>query len=171
MKFVLFYLSEVIQNIHHLQKESGGLTDIMGLFDRLKGLWQKVAQGELDYSVKKQVERLPAPDARALQATFKQCGQALVEKVDSILTKTVKPSAIKAAGCLVSMCASALQSDKMVPSATVKETIPILKPHIAEWEKYITLPAQVPASTTISFLLEFWQMGKKNSWVLGRKLL
>ena len=155
IKFVQVYLSELIAHIHHLQKESGGVLDVMGMFDKLKALWQPVSAGELHHTLKKSLEHFPSATARECQACFKRCATALVRKVDAILSKTVKAHAIKAAGCLLSLSPASLQTHNMVSADAMKAIIPSL--NVAEWEKYITLPPQVPPPSTTLGCVEWWK--------------
>lgn len=82
----------------------------------------------------------------ALYVSF--LSQAMVTKADNLLVKTVKPKNIKTAQAMVAFDPSNLQTGKMASSAAMRECIPLVA--AAEWDRYITLPAQQPAlsSTT-----------------------
>ena len=107
-----------------------------------------------DPKLKRAMEKLPSAQARSASAMFQLCGQTLSEKVDSILTKTVKANAIKAASCILSMCPSTLQTPNMVATDVIKSVVPLIDP--LEWERYITLPAQTPPPTKPSL----FQLGR-----------
>ena len=153
--FVSVYLADVFHAIKVLQKESGGILDIMGLLNKLKGQWQELCEGKFQQHVQKALNKLPAADAKGQSSVFQACGKALVKKVDNLLQKTVKAKSIKVAQSIASLCPSVLQSVQMVPTATIKEAIPLVD--IPEWEKYMTLPPQQPAPTTTSGRVEWWR--------------
>ena len=155
MKFVEVYLADVITPTRALQKETGTILDIIGLFDTLKTKWHSLASGNINWEVKKTLDILPAAMARSCGAAFRNCGKTLVQKVDSIFTKTVKANSVKAAQCMVSLCPSSLQNDKLIPpTVMIKATIPLID--LTEWEKYITLPKQVPAPTSTTGRVAWW---------------
>ena len=54
------YLEELYNSIVVLQKESGGILDVIGLFHRLKQLWTPLTCGNLPFALRKMVEKLPA---------------------------------------------------------------------------------------------------------------
>lgn len=154
MSFVKIYLSDLFRDILTLQKESGGILDFLGMFNGYKKHWQALCRGDFDPKLKRAMEKLPSAKARSASAMFQLCGQTLSEKVDSILTKTVKANAIKAASCILSMCPSTLQTPNMVATDVIKSVVPLIDP--LEWERYITLPAQTPPPTTPSL----FQLGR-----------
>ena len=102
-QFVASHLAKLMQNIHTLQKEAGGILDIMGMFDVMRpefslpeGMfcfqteWQAVEKGSFNPLLTKAFEKVPASTTRACTVIFQKCGEALVAKVNSIFTKTVK---------------------------------------------------------------------------------
>ena len=85
--------------------------------------------------------------------------------MNSVLTKTVKGKAIKAAQCLASMCPSLLQGKSMVGTVDMCSTFPLVPAE--EWEKYIILPAQQPPPTTTAGRVEWWKNRLGDFPVLG----
>lgn len=71
--------------------------------------------------------------------------QALVTKVNSLLTKTIKSRGIKGANALVSLCPSTLQTKKMVKTDDMVAIMPLV--NASEWERYIALPAPLHSGT------------------------
>lgn len=59
----------------------------------------------------------------------------MVHKIDNILSKTVKTKAIKTAQALAAFCPSNLQTNKMLTSTCMHESIPLVK--ASEWDRYI----------------------------------
>lgn len=155
IKFVRLYLHDLFSYIKALQKESGGILDIMGIFDELKTLWQKVVNGELLEALQKSLAKLPASTAKTCVTCFKGCGAALVHKVDALFTKTVKAQAVKCASCLLGFSPASLQTTRMPTTENVRAAMPSVSAE--EWEKYITLPAQVPPPSTTLGCVEWWK--------------
>lgn len=66
----------------------------------------------------------------------------MIVKIDGLICKTIKATAIKTAQAMVALCPSSLQTSKMVPSKRMKEVIPLIDEE--EWDRYLTMPAQQP---------------------------
>lgn len=141
------------------------------MMQTLKLHWVDISNGRYDDTVKQKMPTSasgmcfvfftsPVPhfvtDARKVDKQFRDCGQALVEKTDNLLGKTIKGSAIEASQCIVAMCPSSLQTSKMRGCEMVKRCIPLVDS--AEWERYIVLPAQQPAPTTTEGRVQWWKV-------------
>ena len=81
--------------------------------------------------------------------------QAMVAKMNDLLVKTVKAPAIKRAHALVSFDPSRLQTSKMAPSAAIKDAIPLVD--TAEYERYVSYPAQQPPLLTTQGQVDWWR--------------
>ena len=127
----------------------------MGIFNKLKTLWQKVANGELLDALQKSLAKLPANIARACVTCFKGCGAALVQKVDALFNKTLKAQAVKCASCLLGFSPASLQTTQMPTTDTVRAAMPSVSAE--EWERYIIFPAQVPPPSTTLGCVEWWK--------------
>lgn len=79
----------------------------------------------------------------------------MVSKTDDLLVKTVKGPGVKKAQALASFDPSVLQTSKVSSAPQMKEAIPSVD--IAEYEKYLTLPCQVPALTTTQGRVDWWK--------------
>lgn len=62
----------------------------------------------------------------------------LVEKVNGLLTRTIKAKGILAANAMVSFCPSSLQTANMLSTKDIKGIIPLVNE--SEWERYIAMP-------------------------------
>lgn len=74
MKFVLVGLKRVHDSVIVLQKESGGIVDIMDLFDQLKTGFQEIAKGHFPAEVQKTFAMSSAAQANILRKEFMTAG-------------------------------------------------------------------------------------------------
>lgn len=172
MRFIVDTLGPLYQAIKSYQKKSAGDVDALGTFKSLRytihwlkyeisaflfffrDSWEKVQGGEYSDALNKMLQAMPASTSRVVGVAFKKSGEALTQKVDSILAKTVKPQAMAASKCMRSLCPSALQSAAMCSAAQMQKSIPLIDQN--EWDKYLTLPAPQPAPTTTAGRIQWW---------------
>ena len=124
MKFVAIYLGGLYHIITVLQKQLGGILDVLSVMSELKGKWQAGIRS-FDEGLMKLMQRCSADDAKNVARCLVSCLEILVAKMDYTLTKTVKPQSYKAAQFLQAFCPSALQTDKIPSLAAMKECFPI----------------------------------------------
>ena len=79
----------------------------------------------------------------------------MADKMNNILVKTVKGDALKVMQALVSFCPLKLQTRKMTSTSAMKEAVPLVNGE--EWERYLTLPAQQPAPSSIAGRISWWK--------------
>lgn len=79
----------------------------------------------------------------------------MIEKINNLFTKTIKAPGIQGAQALVAMCPGSLQTDKMMKTAVIKRLVPLVDEQ--EWEKYITLPRQLPPPSTTAGRVHWWK--------------
>lgn len=79
----------------------------------------------------------------------------MIEKINGLMTKTIKAQAIRAAQAMAAFCPSMLQTTDMLDTKVMKEAIPMVD--TSEWEKYITMPKQEPAPTTTEGRIQWWK--------------
>ena len=129
----------------------------------------KANKGDLPYEVTKPMKPMSASVASATHKALKSAGevcisafvvakcfpsQAMIQKIDALIVKTIKGPAVKAANIIAALCPSNLQTPKMVPSAVAKESIPLID--TTEWDRYLTLPAQQPAPSSTAGRVQWW---------------
>ena len=86
----------------------------------------------------------------------RQAGQALADKVDKILVKTVRGPAIEALQCIAAMCPSTLQTEKMCTPEAMGKSIPLVDQE--EWAKYTALPRQLPPPSSTAARVHWWKV-------------
>ena len=97
---------------------------------------------------------MSASSVSRLEKTLGSSCEAMIQKINNLLVKTVKASAIKAVQALVAFCPSSLQTAKMVSAAAAAAAIPLVDP--SEWDRYLSLPKQDPAPTTTAGRVQWW---------------
>ena len=79
----------------------------------------------------------------------------MLEKIDQLLVKTVKATAIKAATAMVAFCPSTSYTGKMVSTTAIKAAVPLVNER--EWERSATFPTQQPAPSTTAGRVRWWK--------------
>ena len=79
----------------------------------------------------------------------------MLENSDGLMAKTIKGQAIRVAPAMTSFCPSRLQTTDMLDAKKMKDAIPLVD--TAEWERYITMPKQEPAPTTMEGRVQWWK--------------
>ena len=77
MDFVKVHTQELYHLILALQKEAGGVTNIVSIFGRLRSEWNAVAEGQLHKDIKAALAKLPNPRSTTVASTLYACCKAL----------------------------------------------------------------------------------------------
>lgn len=120
---------------------------------RLKRQFEALCQGKYPADVAKTMHTVSAAQANTLRKEFKEASavcnwvgrvmgvyivvllQALITKVNNLLTRTIKTRGVKTAGALASLCPSNLQTTNMMKTADITSLVPLIPTN--EWEQYI----------------------------------
>lgn len=132
-----------------------------------------MSQGNWPYEVSRHIKRLLASNASATHKTLAAAAQvccnhqpahggilylqAMVDKTNNIITKTIKGAGVLAAQAMVAMCPTSLQTEKMLKATEMKRIVPLIDEK--EWDKYIVLPAQKPPPSSTAGCVEWWKSG------------
>ena len=81
--------------------------------------------------------------------------QMLVNKITTMMTRTIKERGVRVANALNAFCPGNLQSPKMLNSLDMTSLVPLVP--LVEWEHYIALPAQRPPPSTTAGRVEWWK--------------
>ena len=82
----------------------------------------------------------------------------MVEKINTLTTKTIKVAGIQGARAMVSLCPGNLESaDKMMSAGEMKKVMPLVD--VEEWERYTAGKAMNPAPSTTSGRVAWWNLG------------